>query len=152
DMDSGESFQQIIFLNGGIGATRGRHGEACSSFPANISNTPIEILENLAPVMYRRKVIAVGSGGDGEFRGGDGQVVEIESRRHKPISVSLLTERTRKQPHGVLGGASGACGFVRKNGVPVAQPKGVVELGPGDVLEIGLPGGGGIGRPRSAPA
>ena len=150
DVESGESFQQIIFLNGGIGATRGRHGEACSSFPANISNTPIEILENLAPVMYWQKLISVGSGGAGEYRGGDGQVVQIQSRWHKPMNVALLTERTRKPPHGVLGGAPGACGFVRKNGVSVAQPKGVVELGPGDVLEIGLPGGGGLGRPGAA--
>jgi N-methylhydantoinase B len=147
DMDSGESFQQITFLNGGIGATRGRHGEACSSFPANISNTPIEILENLAPVLYRQKVIAYGTGGDGEWRGGDGQIVRIESRWHKPMTVSLLTERTRKAPRGFLGGRDGACGFVRKNGEPVAEPKGVVELRPGDVIEIGLPGAGGLGAP-----
>jgi len=34
--------------------------------------------------------------------------------------------------------------------VTVAQPKGVVELGPGDVLEIGLPGGGGLGMPAAS--
>ena len=147
DMESGESFQLITFLNGGIGATKGRDGEACSSFPANISNTPIEILENLAPLMYRQKVIVLGSGGDGEYRGGEGQVVQIESRWHKPMAVSLLTERTRFPPHGVLGGSPGQCGFVRMNGVPVAEPKGVVELRPGDVLEVGLPSGGGLGPP-----
>ncbi|MSQ55691.1 MAG: hydantoinase B/oxoprolinase family protein [Betaproteobacteria bacterium] len=147
DIASGESFQQIMFLNGGIGATRGRPGDACSSFPANISNTPVEILENLAPVLYRKKVIAYGSGGTGEFPGGEGQVVALQSRWHKPFTVSLLTERTRKPPRGVLGGGAGACGFVRKNGVPVAETKGIVELAPGDILEIGMPGGGGLGTP-----
>ena len=149
DMESGEAFQQITFLNGGIGATRGRHGEPCSSFPANISNTPVEILENLAPVRYRQKRIHESSGGDGEFRGGDGQVIQLESCWHKPMTVALLTERTRKAPRGVLGGLDGACGFVRKNGQPVTETKGVVELKPGDVLEVALPGGGGLGTPKS---
>ncbi|MBH64315.1 MAG: hypothetical protein CL569_18090 [Alphaproteobacteria bacterium] len=152
DMESGEAFQQITFLNGGIGATKGRHGEPCSSFPANISNTPVEILENLAPVRYRQKIIHEGSGGDGEYRGGDGQVIQLESCWHKPMTVALLTERTRKAPRGVLGGHDGACGFVRKNGQPVAETKGVVELEPGDVLEVALPGGGGLGEPGAAQA
>lgn len=150
DIESGDSFQQITFLNGGIGATEGRHGEPCSSFPANISNTPVEILENLAPVRYRQKRIHEGSGGDGAYHGGDGQIVQIESCWHAPMTVSLLTERTRKAPRGVLGGQSGACGFVRKNGEPVTETKGVVELAPGDVLEVALPGGGGLGIPAAA--
>ena len=150
DIESGESFQQITFLNGGIGATRGRHGEPCSSFPANISNTPVEILENLAPVRYRQKRIHEGSGGGGEFRGGDGQIIQIESCWHQTMTVALLTERTRKAPRGVLGGEPGACGFVRKNGEPVVETKGVVELAPGDVLEVALPGGGGLGTPGDA--
>jgi N-methylhydantoinase B len=145
DGDSGESFQQITFLNGGTGATMGRDGDPCSSFPANISNTPIEIMETLTPILFEEKRIIKGSGGEGRFRGGDGQVVRIQSRWHKPISVSLLTERIRHPPRGVLGGQAGACGFVRINGLDVAQPKGIVELQPGDVLEVGLPGGGGIG-------
>ena len=152
DMESGESFQLITFLNGGIGATRGRHGEPCSSFPANISNTPVEILENLAPVRYRQKRIHAGSGGDGEYRGGDGQIIQLESCWHKPMTVALLTERTRKPPRGVLGGQDGVCGFVRKNGQPITQTKGVVELAPGDVLEVALPGGGGLGTPPHAEA
>jgi 5-oxoprolinase (ATP-hydrolysing)/N-methylhydantoinase A len=147
DIESGESFQQITFLNGGIGAIRGRHGDPCSSFPANISNTPVEILENLIPVRYLQKRIREGSGGVGEYCGGDGQMVEIRSCWHKPMTVSLLTERTRKPPRGILGGNDGACGFVRKNGTPVVETKGVVELAPGDVLEIGLPGAGGLGAP-----
>lgn len=149
DFETSESFQQIIFLNGGIGAMQGRPGDPCSSFPANISNTPVEIFENLTPFLYRRKRIYEGSGGHGEFPGGDGQIVEIESRWHKPITVSLLTERTREPPRGLLGGGAGKCGFVRKNGKAVAETKGIVELAPGDVLEVALPGGGAIGAPVS---
>ena len=74
-------------------------------------------------------------------------MVEIRSCWRKPMTVSLLTERTRKPPRGILGGNDGACGFVRKNGTPVVETKGVVELAPGDVLEIGLPGAGGLGAP-----
>ena len=49
------SFSTILFFNGGIGAMRDRDGRACGSFPGNISNTPIEITENLAPILFTEK-------------------------------------------------------------------------------------------------
>jgi len=147
DPGQGRSFSTILFFNGGTGATRTRDGMSCTSFPANISTTPVEVIENLAPLLFRAKQIAQDSGGPGRHRGGCGQLVEIESRWDGRARVSLLTERTRIAPRGLLGGLPGRTGFIRRNGSPVTETKGIVELAKGDVLEIGLPGGGGVGAP-----
>ena len=141
------SFSTILFFNGGMGAMRERDGVAATSFPANISNTPIEVAENLAPILFTAKRLDEGSGGCGARRGGQGQVVSFASRWPGTIRVSLLTERVRQPARGLLGGGSGKLGHVYRNGVPVEQPKGMVELRCGDVLELGLPGGGGYGAP-----
>jgi N-methylhydantoinase B len=146
DAERDVSFSTILFFNGGIGAMRDRDGRACSSFPANISNTPIEITENLAPVLFTTKRIAEGSGGEGRTRGGEGQIVAFQSRWPVPMRVSLLTERNRVPAKGLFGGDAGGLGDVRQNGQPVAHAKGVLELKPGDTLELTLPGGGGFGR------
>lgn len=150
DTERNRTFSTILFFNGGTGAMMGQDGSACTSFPGNISNTSIEVVESLAPLLYRKKSIDVDSGGRGRWRGGAGQVVHIESRWDAPARVSLLTERTRIPPRGLHGGLPGKVGFVRKNGVPVTETKGIVELLRGDVLEVGLPGGGGFGSPDSA--
>ena len=141
------AFSTILFFNGGTGAMQGLPGTACTSFPGNISNTSIETVESLGPLLFRRKTIALGSGGAGRWPGGDGQIVHIESRWEATTRVSLLTERTRLPAGGLCGGLPGDVGFVRKNGEPVPNTKGIVELEYGDVLELGLPGGGGYGLP-----
>ena len=64
------------------------------------------------------------------------------------MTVSLLTERTRIPPRGLLGGGAGTCGFVRLNGNRIYETKGILELNPQDILEVGLPGGGGLGPPN----
>ena len=140
------SFSTILFFNGGMGAMKGRDGMPAVSFPGNISNTPIEVAENLAPVLFTAKHLAQGSGGQGASIGGLGQVVTFESRWPGTIRASLLTDRVRTAPKGLLGGGPGKCGSIRKNGVAVPQPKGIVELRCGDSLEFTLPGGGGIGE------
>ncbi|HTO46196.1 MAG TPA: hydantoinase B/oxoprolinase family protein [Burkholderiales bacterium] len=143
-----ESFSTILFFNGGMGAMRDRDGIAATSFPGNISNTPIEVAESLAPILFTAKRLDEGSGGDGTRRGGQGQVVAFVSRWPGIIRVSLLTERVRMPAKGLLGGAAGRTGYVHRNGIPVEQAKGMVDLRTGDLLELRLPGGGGFGAPR----
>ena len=139
------SFSTILFFNGGMGAMQGRPGLACTSFPGNISNTPIEMTETLAPLIYEEKRIVPGSGGAGAMNGGDAQAVAIRSRWPTTVKVSLLTERIRTPARGLFGGEAGDLGMIRKNGEPVALTKGTLELEPGDLLELQLPGGGGYG-------
>ncbi len=141
------SFSTILFFNGGMGAMRARDGVPAISFPGNISNTPIEVAENLAPILFSSKRLDENSGGQGAKRGGMGQIVAFESRWPGTIRASLLTERVRIPAKGLLGGQAGKVGHVYKNGVPVKEAKGIVDLELGDVLEVGLPGGGGMGEP-----
>lgn len=146
DVARDASFSTILFFNGGMGAMRDRDGIAATSFPANISNTPLEVAETLAPVLFCTKRLDRGSGGEGAHRGGAGQIVAFASRWPGVLRVSLLTERVRVPAKGLLGGRPGRLGHVHLNGAPVAHPKGIVELSSGDVLELRLPGGGGFGR------
>ena len=46
---------------------------------------------------------------------------------------------------GIEGGQAGRTGHVSLNGQAVEHPKGVVDMVEGDILELGLPGGGGYG-------
>ncbi|MEK7412448.1 MAG: hydantoinase B/oxoprolinase family protein [Planctomycetota bacterium] len=142
----------VLFFNGGTGASNDGDGVACSSFPSNISISPVEITENLAPLRYRYKRLAAESGGIGRHRGGCGQDIAIESLSEAPLTVSLLTDRTRNPAEGLLGGRPGRPGFVKKNGEVVTEPKSVLTMNRGDVLEVGLPGGGGFGKPEERPA
>ena len=140
------SFSTILFFNGGMGAMRDRDGPPAAGFPANISNTPVEVAETLAPVLFTAKRLADGSGGAGAHRGGLGQVVSFQSRWPGRLRVSLLTDRTRVPAKGILGGESGRVGHVLLNGTAVANPKSVVDMVEGDTLELALPGGGGYGN------
>jgi N-methylhydantoinase B len=143
-------FSTILFFSGGIGAMSGRDGSSAMSFPSNISNTPIEVVESLVPVLFKSKRLNEGSGGEGARRGGCGQLVSFVSRWPGTIRASLLTERIRIAPKGLLGGSPGRTGHVYRNGSPVENPKGIVPLAEGDILELGLPGGGGFGEAARA--
>lgn len=145
DTERGKSFSSILFFNGGMGAMRERDGPPAAGFPANISNTPIEIAETLAPIIFGEKRLADGSGGLGKHTGGMGQVVSFTSRWPGQLRVSLLTDRTRIPAKGIHGGQAGKVGHVLLNEKPVPNPKSVVDMAQGDKLELALPGGGGYG-------
>ena len=145
DTANDSSFSTILFFNGGMGAMKARDGVPAISFPGNISNTPVEVAENLAPILFTSKTLDESSGGEGVTRGGPGQLVAFQSRWPATIRASLLTERIRIPAKGLLGGGAGKVGSVAKNGSAVLEPKGIVELRCGDTLEVRLPGGGAMG-------
>lgn len=151
-VDENASFATIMFFNGGVGAMRDQDGASTLSFPGNVSNTPIEVAENVAPILFKSKHLAVDSGGAGIRSGGLGQVVSFESLWPGVMRASLLTERTRVPAGGLAGGEPGKTGQVSKNGVTVQQAKGIIDLRKGDVLEFCTPGGGGYGRSERMPS
>lgn len=146
--DHGREYVEYFFLNGGYGARPDRDGEHTLSFPTNVANVPVEVLENSAPVLVTRKSLAPGSGGAGTYRGGLGQVFAFKNIGTKPINLSLLTEKTQTSAHGLLGGKNGASGTIHVYPHRPIAPKGLDKLFPGEVLELTLPGGGGFGPPE----
>jgi N-methylhydantoinase B/oxoprolinase/acetone carboxylase alpha subunit len=115
---------------------------------SNTRNTPIEALEHHLPLRIRTYLLRPGSGGAGEFPGGDGIVREYEMLAE--TTVTLLADRRIGQPYGLDGGAPGASGrntVVRAGGrIEAAPSKGALRLFPGDRLRIETPGGGGFGK------
>ena len=130
-------------LGGGMGAgPRGGGLSAVQTHMTNTLNTPIESLEMHYPLRVSRYQIRRGSGGDGCRRGGDGLIREFEFLQ--PCTVTLLTERRRRQPWGLAGGEAGRAGVNRLDGQPLA-PKCCFNVVAGQRLTLETPGGGGWG-------
>jgi len=64
--------------------------------------------------------------------------------------VSLLADRRVSRPYGLCGGAPGASGrdvLIGQAGESPLPCKGVVSVGPDEIISIRTPGGGGYGEP-----
>ena len=108
----------------------------------NTLNTPIEALEAYYPMRITEYRIRRGSGGQGQFDGGDGLIRELECLTE--ASVSLLTERRVIAPWGLNGGGDGATGanWVVSNGKRRKLP--------GKTNACSLPASGSGSRHRAA--
>jgi N-methylhydantoinase B len=144
--DEGKPYANMFFYNGGMGATYRCDGTTCLSWPSNVSSTPIELSEQLAPLRFHYKQLRPDSGGPGKFRGGLGQELLIESRSEHPIAVSFLAERTIFPAFGIEGGKDGKVGVLKINETPT-DPKRQYVLNRGDKVYLATPGGGGHGDP-----
>ena len=138
-------YEILIFNSGGTGARPEQDGMSATGFPSGVKSMPVEVVENMGPVVIWRKELRVGSGGAGKWRGGLGQIVEVGTLDDSPFMLFAMFDRTTNPAHGRMGGEDGQCGIVRiKNGENL-QAKGVQLIEPGQRLEILLPGGGGFG-------
>jgi len=135
-------------IGGGAGAGPGWHGQ--SGVHTHMTNTRItdpEILERQYPVMLRSFSIRSGSGGKGQFMGGDGLIREIEFLC--PLSIAILSDRRVYPPYGLNGGENGMLGkneFIDINGKTIhLGGKNERRANAGDRIRILTPGGGGFG-------
>jgi len=144
-----DGFTYYETLGGGQGAGPGADGpSAVHVAMSNTLNTPIEALEIEFPLRATEYSIRRESGGEGERRGGDGLVRELEAL--EPMDFALLTERRRHRPSGAAGGGPALTGrnLVRRApdlDVDELEPKSTGRLETGDRLRIETPGGGGYG-------
>ncbi len=141
---NGKPFATVLFHNGGMGATATKDGASVTSWPSNISPTPIEIAERDSPLLFRRKTLLAGSGGEGEYRGGLGEEICFVNQHPTPLSIVFLTERIKVAAPGLGGGEAGGCGAVLINGTAIDSRIPQV-LQPGDEVTLRTPGGGGFG-------
>ena len=140
-------FTYIFFTSGGTGARATKDGLSATAFPSGVLGTPAEVIEALSPLVIEKKALREGSGGDGHYRGGLGQVIAFRVKTAEPWVCSVLGDRTQVPAQGFFGGEAGALGRVLIDGRPPANPKAEQALGPGAVVEVRLPGGGGYGPP-----
>lgn len=141
---AGKPYANMFFFNGGMGGNVRGDGISCLSWPSNVSSTPVEISEHIAPLRIHHKRLRPDSGGPGRHRGGLGQEILLESRSPTPIAVSFLAERTIFPAFGIEGGQDGAPGVLKINGEKV-DPKRQYVLKAGDTVSLATPGGGGHG-------
>ncbi|MDN0196329.1 hydantoinase B/oxoprolinase family protein [Streptomyces sp. S.PNR 29] len=149
-----ERHQYYETVASGSGAGDGFPGApVVQTHMTNSRLTDPEVLEWRLPVRLEEFAVRRGSGGAGRWRGGDGAVRRI--RFLEPMTVSTLSQHRRVPPYGMAGGEPGALGAnrVERADGTVLQLAGsdTADVGPGDVLVIETPGGGGYGPPSPDP-
>ena len=148
-----DTYQYYETICGGGGAGPGFPGaSAIQTHMTNTRMTDPEVLELRYPVRLEEFSIRRGSGGAGEWRGGDGSVRRI--RFLEPMQAVIVASRRAEGPFGMHGGAAGLRGeqwVDRADGTrTVLTGTDSADMAAGDVFTIATPGGGGWGTPPSA--
>ena len=137
------AFAYYETIAGGMGASsHGPGRSATHTHMTNSWNTPVEAFEHEYPVRVRAYRRRTGSGGAGQFRGGDGIIRELEFLEE--ADVTILSDRRSRGPWGLAGGESGSPGRNEVNGRPVPA-KTRITIPRHGRLRIESPGGGGWG-------
>ena len=140
-------FNVISIGIGGMGARPTKDGLSTTAFPSGVGAIPVEITEAQSPLLFRRRELAEGSGGEGRQRGGLGAVIEIENTENAPFSIACATFDRRHHPaRGRAGGGDGRAGRVTLASGKVLPGKATYVVAAGDRLIAEMPGGGGYGR------
>ena len=142
------TYQYYETIAGGAGAGPGHRGaDAVQTHMTNSRLTDPEVLETRYPVLVECFAIRHGSGGTGAWRGGDGTVRRL--RFLAPLRAGILSNRRVVPPFGLAGGKAGQAGVNRiERADGRIEPLGstaIADMGPGDVIVIETPGGGGYG-------
>jgi 5-oxoprolinase (ATP-hydrolysing) len=153
-------YQYYETISGGSGAggvfdeegrqVGGFHGTSVvQTHMTNSRLTDPEVLEFRFPVRLESYEIRKGSGGAGQWHGGDGGIRRV--RFLEDMTASILSNGRKHGAFGAAGGLPGQVGVNRvvRVGGAVEQLAhiGQAEMKPGDVFEIHTPGGGGYGEP-----
>ncbi|QND63230.1 hydantoinase B/oxoprolinase family protein [Mesorhizobium loti] len=143
----GRRAEVLMFNSGGMGARPTLDGLSATAFPSGVHTMPIEATEHTGPIVIWRKELRPDSGGDGEFRGGLGQILEIAATEGHEFDFSAMFDRVKHPAKGRDGGEDGIAGIVRLDDGTLMRPKGWQHVPEGRRLVLELPGGGGYGDP-----
>ncbi|MEC8083572.1 MAG: hydantoinase B/oxoprolinase family protein [Pseudomonadota bacterium] len=146
-----QPFAMNTFHAGGTGARPGKDGLSATAFPSGVRNTPVEINETIAPLIFWKKEYRRDSGGAGEYRGGTGQVMEVAHAKGKDFAINAMFDRVIYPPRGRHGGGAGLAGKLYLDSGQELSGKGRQTVPAGDRLVIEMPGGGGLGNPFTRP-
>jgi N-methylhydantoinase B len=112
----------------------------------------LEVTEVRFPLFFRTHEFRPGSGGDGQYRGGPGCVLEMVAEIDEPARGNTAGDGVRYGACGMLGGDDGLPHryVLHSSGrqLRALKTKEVgIEIRPGDVFKIESGGGGGWGDP-----
>jgi N-methylhydantoinase B len=153
------AYVMYVISGGGYGGSAAGDGisNGCSTIGIS-KTTPVEIMEQLYPVLFEEFSLHESSGGAGEYRGGFGVNYRIRLLRGE-ARVSMVMDHGLSGPPGALGGEAGGCNVVRiLRGGEVLTPEHIskdqdIVVKAGDVICVSTPGGGGYGLAQNrAPA
>jgi len=141
----------IDVMSGGTGATISSHGIAGMHFWQRSSREmSVEMIETSYPLLILQNGIREGSGGKGQYSGGDGIVREFEVLAS--CEARWVIGSKQYHPKGAKNGGAGQPADLlihRKDGT-TEIPKdgtGIAHLEPHDHITIMSSGGGGYGKP-----
>ncbi|MBC7281064.1 hydantoinase B/oxoprolinase family protein [Hoeflea sp.] len=147
----GRDYVMYHLSGGGYGGNVREDGltNGCSTIGISKS-APVEITEQVFPVLFRKYALHEGSGGAGKHRGGFGLSYEVELLRGH-ARASFVMDHGRFGPQGALGGDDGGRGSITviRDGV-VHRPEHITKeqdlpMKAGDCVRVDTPGGGGYG-------
>ncbi len=138
-------------VGGGGGMPHGDGTDGSGADAAYLKNTPIEITEAEVPIRFRCYGLASGTGGPGRWRGGMATQMEFQVFTPNTRITARNRDRCRFQAWGILGGKAGRASEMMVNpGQPHQRLLNNIDTfaaGPGDIIRITSPGGGGRGDP-----
>ena len=151
--DTGRHYTIVEPQIGGWGASHGRDGNSgiFSGFHGETYNCPAEISEARNGLFVDRMELNTEPGGEGQWTGGRGIVMDYRIRRDDSFLTAGYT-RSRILPWGIDGGLEGSPNYVevlRTDGSSTryAFASGVT-VNTNDVIRIHTGAGGGIGDPK----
>ena len=137
-------------FGGGYGARLASDGpDAVQTHGQNTENAPVEETELNYPVQVTRLSLVEDSDGPGRFRGGLG--LRKDYLFSRPTTFTVLADRDKAGPWGVLGGLDGRPAeyvLVRDGEERRLGAKTTFDVEPGDVISYRTCGGGGYGPPE----
>jgi 5-oxoprolinase (ATP-hydrolysing) len=144
-----EQYQYYETISGGTGAGPDFDGaSAVQSHMTNSRLTDPEVLEWRFPVRVDNFSIRQGSGGKGQYQGGNGVIRRIAFLQS--MNAAILSSHRRTPPFGIAGGQPGQVGrnyVERHNGqIDELQATEQTPMEAGDIMVIATPGGGGYGK------
>ena len=137
----------LTFNSGGSGARPGLDGMNATAFPSGVMTMPVEATEQVGPVIIWRKELRADSGGDGRYRGGLGQYMEVGAQDGHEFDLQAMFDRVHHPARGRRGGGSGSPTTITQDDGTMMQGKGKQFVGPGRTVRMAFPGGGGYGDP-----
>lgn len=149
---SGHKVLIVQWCDGGSGARPGADGtDGRGGSNANMSNNPIETVEDGSSVVVENYGLRIDSGGPGKWRGGVGLSITFRALCDGANVLARNSDRFRFAPWGAAGGMPSVnTRTILNQGRPDEREIGKIDILPlqaGDTITVMIPGGGGYGDP-----